>query len=72
MLLFKTLTLTINGIQVDVQAAIVIDTKHKNQVSFKHIYFARVQPGGDAISNPGKKKRVGRRVLTRRETRINV
>ena len=48
---FKTVTLTINGIQVDIQAAIVIDIKHKNQVSFKHIYFARVQPGGDSISN---------------------
>lgn len=44
---FKTLTLTINGIQIDIQAAIIISSSSKKQVSFQHIYFARVEPGGD-------------------------
>jgi hypothetical protein len=39
--------MTISGIQIDIQAAIVIDTNHGNQVDFQHIYFARVHPGGD-------------------------
>ena len=37
----------INGIQVDIQAAIIIDSKFGTQISFQHIYFARVNPGGD-------------------------
>ena len=39
-------TLQINGIQVDIQAAIVIDTAVGTQVSYEHVYFARVNPGG--------------------------
>ena len=43
----KLVTLTINGIQVDIQAAIIIDPTYGTQISFQHIYFARVNPGGD-------------------------
>ena len=41
------LTLSINGIQIDIQAAIIIDTSYGRQVSFQHIFFARAIPGGD-------------------------
>ncbi len=41
------MTLTINGIQVDIQAAIVIGSQYGDQVSFQHIYYSRVTPGTD-------------------------
>jgi hypothetical protein len=43
--------LTISGIQVDIQAAIIIDKSFGRQVSFEHIYFARVNLGGDYSNN---------------------
>ena len=43
--------MTISGIQVDIQAAIIIDKSIGRQVSFEHIYFARVNPGGDYSNN---------------------
>ena len=39
--------MTISGIQVDIQAALVIDTTYGTQVNFEHIYFARANLGGD-------------------------
>ena len=45
------MTLTINGFQIDIQAALIIDRKFGNQVSFKHIYFARVAPGSDPYTS---------------------
>ncbi len=51
----KTITLVINGIQVDIQAAIIIDTTYGTQVAFQHVYFARAFPGGDAYE-PGSNK----------------
>ena len=44
------LTLPINGIQVDIQAAIILDSSDHTQISFEHIYFARVNPGGDSYA----------------------
>jgi hypothetical protein len=39
-------TISINGIQVDIQAAIIISSTGQ-QLSFQHIYFARANPIGD-------------------------
>ena len=46
-MIVQTLTMTISGIQIDIQAAIIIDTSYGRQVSFQHIFFARAIPGGD-------------------------
>ena len=46
------MTLIINGFQVDIQAAIIIDSKFGNEVSFEHIYFARANPNGDQYDSP--------------------
>jgi hypothetical protein len=40
-------TLTINGIQIDIQAVIIIDLNFGNQLSFQNIYYARVTPTAD-------------------------
>ena len=52
---WKAITLTIYGIQVDIQAAIVISAQTGVQLSFQHVYFARLTPAGsdqsDAYSN---------------------
>lgn len=46
------MTLYINGVQVDIQAAIVINSVTGTQLSFQHIYFARVaQNAEDDNSN---------------------
>ena len=39
------MTIHLNGVQVDIQAAIVINSITGVQTSFQHIYFARI--GGD-------------------------
>ena len=44
------LTLSINGIQIDIQAAIIISSSGR-LLSFQHIYFARVNPIGDVAEN---------------------
>ena len=36
---------------MDIQAAIVIDSTYKTQISFEHIYIARVNPGGDSYGS---------------------
>ena len=36
--------MTINGFQVDIRAAIIVDYEIGTQISFKHIYFVRTNP----------------------------
>jgi hypothetical protein len=43
--------LGINGFQVEIHSVIIIDAAYRNQVSFKHIYYARANPAGDPSSN---------------------
>jgi len=46
--------MSINGIQVDIQAALIIDPQ-KGQIGFQHIYFARAYPGGDEYAPASNK-----------------
>lgn len=39
--------MSINGIQVDIQAAIVIGTQFGTQIDFQHLFFVRANPGND-------------------------
>ncbi len=36
---------------MDIQAAIIINNKFGTQVAFRHVYFARANPGGDEYTN---------------------
>ena len=42
----------INGIQIDIQPAIIIDSKLGTQVSFQYIYFAKASDQFSTISTP--------------------
>ena len=48
----QIVTLLINGIQVDIQAVIIIDKSSGQQLSgSNYMYFARATPGGDEAAN---------------------
>ena len=48
---WKAITLSIYGIQVDIQAAIIISSKNATQLSFQHVYFTKLTPAGSDQSD---------------------
>lgn len=44
-------TLVIYGIQVDIQAAVVINSRTGVQIAFQHVYFARVASVGSDLND---------------------
>lgn len=50
-LFLLVVTLIIYGIQFDIQAAAVINSQTGAQISFQHIYFARVNAFGSDVSD---------------------
>ena len=51
-LYLQAITLTIYGIQVDIQAAIIINSQTGIQMSFNNVYFVRLIPAHALLSSP--------------------